>query len=137
MWRCPKCGRSFRNADRQHYCGKIETIDQYIAEQNEDIIPHLEKARQVIRAAAPEAKEKISWQMPTFWQGENLVHFAAHAKHLGFYPGDLSLAPFKDMLENVNTTKGTIQFPYDKIDYDLIAYITKWRVSVATERNKK
>lgn len=137
MWKCLKCGRNFRNNDQQHYCGKVETIDQYIGEQDEKTRPILEKVRQIIRAAAPESKEKISWQMPTFWQGENLVHFAAHKKHLGFYPGDLSLAPFRDKLEGVNTTKGTIQFPYDKIDYDLIAHITKWRLSVALERNKK
>lgn len=136
MWQCTKCGRKFRNIDQHHYCGKVETIDQYIGEQDESIRPLLAKVREVIHAAAPEAKEKISWQMPTFWQGENLVHFAAHKKHLGFYPGDLSLAPFKDRLEGISTTKGTIQFPYDKIDYDLITYITKWRVSVAS-KNKK
>lgn len=129
MWKCPKCGRSFRNTAAQHYCGKVETIDLYIGEQNEEVRPILEKVRETIRAAAPDAKEKIAWQMPTFWQKENLVHFAAQKKHLGFYPGDLSFAPFKDRLASFATTKGTVQFPYDKIDYDLIADITKWRVS--------
>lgn len=136
MWKCNKCGRSFRNNDQQHYCGKIETIDQYINEQEEVIRPILERVRDIIRVAAPEAKEKISWQMPTWWQHENLVHFAAHKNHLGFYPGDLTLAPFKDRLEGLQTSKGAIQFKYNEIDYELIAHITKWRVEIATSRKK-
>jgi len=51
----------------------------------------LEKVRDTIRAASPEAIEKISWRMPTFWQGENLIHFAAFKKHMDIYPGDLTL----------------------------------------------
>lgn len=62
-------------------------IDAYIAAQPEDMQLLLQKIRETIRTAAPEAKEKISWQMPTFWQGENLIHFAAFKKHIGLYPG--------------------------------------------------
>ncbi|MFT8390858.1 MAG: hypothetical protein ABF586_06125 [Sporolactobacillus sp.] len=40
---------------------------------------------------APEAIEKIAYRMPTFWQGENLIHFAAFKKHIGLYPGGRSL----------------------------------------------
>ena len=77
MWICEKCGREFKNTNQDHYCGKIETIDQYITEQPEGMRPILHKIHEVIRAAAPDAAEKISWRMPTFWQGENLIHFAA------------------------------------------------------------
>jgi hypothetical protein len=75
--------------------------------------------------------------MPTFWQGENLIHFAAFKNHVGIYPGDLSLNPFEDRLEGYRRTKGAIQFPYGKpIDYELIADITKWRVAATREKNK-
>lgn len=137
MWQCPRCGRKFKNTNQDHYCGKIESIDQYISVQAEEVQPILHKVREVIRLAAPDATEKISWQMPTFWQGENLIHFAAFKKHAGIYPGDLSLAPFEDRLEGYHRTKGAIQFPYDKtIDYELIADITRWRVAVSRENNK-
>ena len=67
--------------------------------------------------------------MPTFWQGENIIHFAAFKKHIGIYPGDLNNIPFKKELSGYKTTKGAIQFPLDKpIDYELIAEITKFRV---------
>ena len=65
-----------------------------------------------------------------FWQGENLIHFAAFKKYLGIYPGDMSLSPFDERLAGYHRTKGAIQFPYDKpIDYELIADITRWRES--------
>ena len=130
MWRCPKCGREFQNLNQEHYCGKIETIDEYIAGQPEEARPRLRKIRETIRKAAPDAKEKIAWQMPTFWQHENLIHFAAFKKHIGIYPGDLTLSPFAGRLAGYRRTKGAIQMPFDKpIDYELILDITRWRVS--------
>ena len=117
----------------------ISNIDEYIAAQDSKIQPILTKVRDTIRAAAPDATEKISWRMPTFYDEksrENLIHFAAFKNHLGIYPGDLSLAPFRDRLKDYRTTKGAIQFPYDRpIDYDLISYITKWRVKAVEEKN--
>ena len=131
MWKCPKCGREFKHENQSHYCGdKPADIDEYISSQSNDVRIILVKVRETIRAAAPDAVEKISWSMPTFWQGENLIHFAAAKKHLGIYPGDLSLSPFEERLAGYRRTKGAIQFDYDKpIDYELIADIARWRVS--------
>ena len=61
MWTCPKCNRSFRTQNQQHYCGKApETIDEYIAEQVEEVQPVLHEIQKVIHEAIPEAEEKIS-----------------------------------------------------------------------------
>ena len=98
MWKCPKCGRSFSREGQDHYCGKIETVDQYIEEQDEKIRPYLNEVRQIIRSAIPEAQEKISWSMPTYWKGRNLIHFAASKKHLGLYPGGEATTVFADKL---------------------------------------
>lgn len=133
MWKCPTCGREFKKLHQDHSCGSAPaTIDEYIAAQSGEIRPILAKVRETIRTAAPDAVEKITWRMPTFWQGENLIHFAAFKKHLGIYPGDLTLTPFVDQLAAYHTTKGAIQFPFDKpIPYDLIADITAFRVKAA------
>lgn len=129
MWKCPKCNRDFKNTDQHHFCGNIETIDQYISEQAEEVQPILRKIRDTLRAAAPEAKEKISWRMPTFWQKENLIHFAAFTKHIGIYPGGEATTVFADRLTEYKTAKGTIQLPLNQpIPYDLIEEITRWRV---------
>ena len=136
MWTCTECGRKFKNVNQEHSCGDApSTIDEYIASQSDDVRPILKKIRETIRAAAPKADEKISWRMPTFWQGENLIHFAAFRKHIGIYPGDLSLNPFEDRLTGYKRTKGAIQFVYDKpIDYKLIADITRWRVKCVKQK---
>ena len=137
MWKCPECGKEFKKMDQDHDCGKINTIDEYIAGQPAAVQMILHKVREAIRAAAPDSIEKISWRIPTFWQGENIIHFAAFQKHIGIYPGDLSLAPFEERLAGYHRTKGAVQFPYDKpIDFELIADIARWRVACVQEKNK-
>lgn len=90
----------------------------------------LRKVQQVIRQAAPDALEKISYGMPTFWQGKNLVHFANFKNHLGFYPTPPAIEHFAQELAGFKTSKGAVQFPYAKeIPYDLIEEITRWQVA--------
>ncbi len=132
MWKCPKCGREFKNAEQSHFCGKIITIDDYIADQPVEVQPPLQAVRKTIRAAAPNATEKISWQMPTFWQGENIVHFAAFKNHIGIYPGGEAVGVFAERLASYKTSKGSIQLPLDQpINHRLIADIVRWRVEQA------
>ena len=86
MWKCPKCGRSFKNENQQHFCGKApETIDDYILAQDESIRDQLRNVREVLRDELPNATEKISWSMPTYWLGHNIIHFAAQKKHIGLF----------------------------------------------------
>ena len=68
MWKCPKCGREFKNQDQGHYCIKPESIDQYIEFQDEEVRPYLQAIHKAIRGAIPDAQEKISLSMPTFWK---------------------------------------------------------------------
>ena len=107
--------------------GLIETIDQYIEEQDESVRPYLNEVRQIIRLAIPEAQEKISWSMPTFWKGVNIIHFAASKKHLGLYPGGEATAVFADKLADYDVSKGTIRLSYSKpLPKELIAEIASW-----------
>lgn len=130
MWQCSICGREFKNTNQDHYCLKPNSIDEYIAAQPDDVRPLLHVIRATIRAAAPEATEKISWQMPTFWQGENLIHFAVFKKHIGLYPGGEATAVFAERLVGYKVSKGAVQFPLGKpIDYKLITDIVRWRVN--------
>lgn len=103
------------------------TIDAYIADRPEKIQPILNQVRDIIRASLPDAKERISWRMPTFWDKTNIVHFAAHKNHLGIYPGEQAMVHFSDRLKDYKTSKGAIQFPYNKpIPFDLIGEIAVW-----------
>jgi uncharacterized protein YdhG (YjbR/CyaY superfamily) len=107
---------------------EIADINAYIAEFPESTQTTLEKIRETIQQAAPEAKEAIKYGMPTFILNGNLVHFAAYKNHIGFYPAPSGIDPFIDELEVYRTGKGTIQFPVDKpIPFDLITKVVKFR----------
>ncbi|MDR0474111.1 MAG: DUF1801 domain-containing protein [Treponema sp.] len=109
------------------------TIAEYISSYTGDIKKRLKQIRETIHSSAPESIEKISWSMPTYWQNENLVHFAAMKKHIGIYPGAEAVAAFAKELEGFKTTKGAIQLPHDKaLPLELISKIVKFRVKAVT-----
>ncbi len=127
MWKCPKCGREFKRKDQSHYCGgKPQTIDEYILGQDADKQEDLRRIRQILRRALPEAEERISWSMPTYWKKYNILHFAASKKHIGLYPGPEAVIHFAEELQGYKTEKGTIRIPYGKVDAALIDKIAKW-----------
>ncbi len=106
------------------------SIDVYIATFPEETQKILEKLRATIKAAAPDAEEKISYQMPTFALNGNLVHFAAFKNHIGLYPTPSGTEAFKRELSIYQGTKGSIKFPIDKpLPLKLISKIVKFRVA--------
>jgi len=126
-WKCPKCGREFSRQNQDHYCVKPQNIDDYIAAQAAEIQPVLNELRDILRKALPEAQERISWSMPTYWKGKNIIHFAAAKKHIGLYPGDQAAVVFKDELAGFDVSKGTIRIPYNKpLPAQLIEKIARW-----------
>lgn len=115
-------------------------IDEYIAGFPPDIQEILERIRATIRAAAPGAEEKISYQMPTFFLHGNLVHFAAFKNHVGFYPTPTGIERFQTKLAAYKGGKGSVQFPLDKpMPLDLIGEIVAYRVqeNLAKAKAKK
>ena len=127
MWTCPKCGRAFKRTEQGHYCGeKPRTIDDYILSQDEDRQDDLRCIRQILRSSLPEAEERIAWSMPTYWKGQNIIHFAASRHHIGLYPGADAVAHFAQELQGYKTDKGTIRIPYGRVDAALIAKIARW-----------
>jgi len=119
-----------------------ESIDEYILKFPPEIQEILKVLRNVIKESAPDAKEKLSYQMPTFVLHGNLVHFAAHKNHIGFYPTPSGIKAFKHELSEYKGAKGSIQFPFDKpLPYQLISKIVKFRVlenmKQAEEKSKK
>ena len=106
-----------------------ETVDEYIAGFPREVQTILKQIRKTVKAAAPEARERIAYRIPTFDLDGVLVHFAAFKNHIGFYPpvrGDAGLekavAPFAN-------EKGNLSFPlYEPIPYALITRIVKFRM---------
>ncbi|MFE5426320.1 iron chaperone [Peribacillus simplex] len=112
----------------------FHSIDEYIIQFPEEVQEILLTLRKVIKDAAPDAEEKISYQMPTFVLYGNLVHFAAYKKHIGFYPTPSAITAFEAALSEYKCSKGAVQFPLNKsIPYELITEMVIFRV----EENKK
>ena len=116
---------------------KPQNIDEYIEQFPADIQEILQKLRGTIREAAPEAKEKISYQLPTFALGGNLVHFAAYKNHIGFYPTPSGIEGFENELSPYESSKGAVRFPIDQpLPLELIGRIVKFRVEENLEKAK-
>lgn len=105
------------------------TIDEYIAGFPSEVRAILERVRDAIRRAAPDAVEAIKYRMPTFVLDENLAHFAAFENHIGFYPTPSGIERFQDDLSRYKHAKGSVQFPIDEpMPLDLIGRIVEFRV---------
>jgi uncharacterized protein YdhG (YjbR/CyaY superfamily) len=118
---------------------QFKTVDEYIAKFPKEVRDVLEELRRVIREAAPEAEEAISYGMPAFkLHGRSLVFFAAWKNHVGFYPGGPSaIEAFKKELSLFKHAKGSIQFPLDKpIPFNLVKKIVKFRVKENESKKK-
>ena len=119
------------------------TIDEYIAAFPADRQALLQTVRATIRAAAPDAEERISYQMPAFAQHGNLVYFASLKNHIGFYPTGSGITAFQAELAGYETSPGAVKFPVDQpLPLDLITRIVQFRVAAnlenaATKAGKK
>ena len=117
---------------------KIMDMDSYIAAFPVEIQKTLQKLRKTIQISAPDATEKMSYAMPTFYLNGNLVHFAAYKNHIGFYPAPSGIEAFKKDLAKYKTSKGAIQFLIEeKLPFDLIEKIVKFRVKENKEKGKR
>ena len=111
-------------------------MDEYIAAQNESVRPRLQRLRAIIHEAIPAAEERISWSMPTFWKGTNLIHFAAFKKHIGVYPGDEAISAFAGQLTGFDVSKGTIRLYHDQeLPEALITKIAQWCYETSVKRS--
>jgi uncharacterized protein YdhG (YjbR/CyaY superfamily) len=108
----------------------FQTIDEYIAGFPPATQALLEAVRATIHAAAPDAVECISYNMPAFAQHGNLVYFAALKRHIGLYPTSSGIAAFAQELATYEGTKGAVRFPFDQpLPLDLIGRIVQFRVA--------
>lgn len=107
-----------------------KNTDEYIQQFPAEVQAKLQELRTVIKKAAPEAEETISYAMPAYKYKGILVYFAGHKNHIGFYPASSGISVFEKELAGYHTSKGTVQFPLDKpLPLDLIHKMVAFRVS--------
>jgi uncharacterized protein YdhG (YjbR/CyaY superfamily) len=105
------------------------SVDDYVSSFPEDVQKKLIQLRKLIAREAPDAEEKISYQMPAFFLNGVVVWYAAYSKHIGFYPKASAIVKFKRELLKYKTAKGSVQFPLDEpLPVELIRRIVRYRV---------
>ncbi len=115
----------------------ISTIDLYIESFPKPTQALLKLLREIIKKAAPQAEEVISYKMPAYKYHGMLVYFAGHPKHIGFYPGPAAIEAFKNEISNYKSAKGSVQFPLDKaLPLHLISEIVKFKIEENLKRAK-
>jgi len=104
---------------------KYKTVDEYLDDFSGETKKKLVMIRETIQKMVPEATEKISYGIPTFYLNGNLVHYAGFKNHIGFFPGAAPLREFEKDLTDYKTSKGTVQFPLSQpLPLELIKKIT-------------
>lgn len=112
-------------------------VDEYVAGFPSAVQKTLKKIRATVKAAATDAKQTLKYRMPTYVLGENLVHFAAFDKHIGWYPTPSAIKTFRRELAGYTRGKGSVQFPLGgEIPFALIEKMVRFRVKETLGRKK-
>jgi uncharacterized protein YdhG (YjbR/CyaY superfamily) len=116
----------------------LRNIDDYIAGFPPDVQAILQKIRQTIREAAPEAAEAIKYQIPTFVLNGNLVSFAAYKQHIGVYPVPAGTQKFQKTIAVYRAAKSSLRFPLNEpVPYDLISQLVKYLIKERAARARQ
>ena len=115
-----------------------KNIDDYVERFPKEVQQLLKKMRLTIRKAAPKAKEKISYGIPTFTLDGYRVYFAAYKSHIGFYPGAAAITEFKKELSAYQGAEGSVQFPLDEpLPLALVSRMVKFRMKQSSSKHKR
>jgi len=108
----------------------MKTIDEYIESFEPEIKKTLTELRNFIKSKVPEATEKISYGMPTFYLHGNLIHFAAFKNHYSLFPSPSGIDAFEKELTPYRTGKGTLSFPMNKpLPWNVIEKVLEYRIN--------
>lgn len=114
---------------------KPASIDEYISAFPEATQTVLQRVREAIKQAAPDAEETISYNMPTFKYGNKyFVHFAGYKNHIGFYALATDTPEFAEDFAKFKKSKASVQFPLSEpMPVDLIRRVVKFNVAKLRE----
>jgi len=118
----------------------IPPVDEYLDAQPKPVRVALERVRNAIRKALPDAEETISYRIPAYrMHGRVVIYFAGWKEHYSIYPAIGGLVPaFQQELKRYKVTKGTIRFPLSEpVPVKLIEKIAKFRANAVAERKLK
>jgi uncharacterized protein YdhG (YjbR/CyaY superfamily) len=116
----------------------VKNVDEYIALSPKEVQDKLIELREIIKSAAPQAQERISYGMPYYYYKGRLVYFGLSKKQIGLYIPTPIIEEHKSELKGYETTKAAIRLPLDKrFPVILIKKLVKARVNKNNELQNK
>jgi uncharacterized protein YdhG (YjbR/CyaY superfamily) len=116
----------------------LKDVDAYIAGAPKEVRGKLKELRALIRKAAPDAEERISYGMPYYGYQGRLAYFGLFKNHIGLYVPTPVIEEHKSELKDYGTAKATVRFPIDKpLPLALIKKLVKARMKKNEEGKKK
>ncbi len=92
----------------------MSVIDEYLKNIPEPQKAELERIRQIVHKAVPDAVEVMTYGMPGFkYENKYLVAFNALKDHLSLFPAAAPIEALRDKLGDYSLSKGTIRFTLD------------------------
>ena len=119
---------------------KPKSVEAYFRSLPKEHRAPLQKLRETIAAAAPDAEEGITYSMPGFLLGgKGFVAYAAFKDHYSFFPmSTRAIDDHRDELGSRVTGKGTISFEYGRpLPTALMKKVVRTRLAEATARQTK
>jgi uncharacterized protein YdhG (YjbR/CyaY superfamily) len=116
------------------------SVDEYLEGVPVEARGALERLRSIIKAAAPEASELISYRIPAYKHHGLLVGFAAEAKH---HPTFHVMSPaviraHGDDLKGYDLNPGSVRFTPDKpLPEALVTKLVKARIAENEQRSRR
>lgn len=117
----------------------MQSIDEFLAQLPEDQKNELQRVRECIHQALPDAVEVISYGIPGFkYKGKYLAGFSGYKDHMSFFPSGRPIELLKEKLGAYKLSTGTIQYSLvNPIPQDLIRELLGIRVSAIDSKSKK
>ena len=118
---------------------KFTSVDEYIASSPEETQKALEEVRSIIKSAAPNARENISYQIAAFRvNGRNYISIAGWKDHISIYPIPSGSEAFNKQIVKYTSGRGTLKFPLDKpLPLKLIEKAVKYKLADHLKNTKK
>jgi uncharacterized protein YdhG (YjbR/CyaY superfamily) len=117
---------------------KAKNVDAYISAAPKQVQGKLRQIRKIVKSAAPEAEEKISYGMPYYSYKGRLAYFAAFKDHVSLFAMPPVVGELREELRKYQTGKSTIQFPLDqKLPLSLIRMLIEAGVKKNEMKNRE
>lgn len=118
------------------YDPTFTTAEAYFAAQPSQTLPQLLALRACILEAAPQAEERINYNIPAYalipgGKRDQQILIAGYERHVGFYPTPAVISHFAAELAGYKQGKGSVQFPLDQpLPRDLILRMVRFRLAM-------